>query len=104
MEAILEAMELDDPTALAAAQEVRYYLGVGMANAVNTFDPEGLALYGRLFTCEPIMRAAREVLEQQALPASLESLDIWVSSMGEEAMLKGAAAQVLSRRLLAPRL
>jgi hypothetical protein len=50
------------------------------------------------------MRAAREVLEQQALPASLESLDIWVSSMGEEAMLKGAAAQVLSRRLLAPRL
>jgi len=104
VEGILKAAESGDPVANAAVNEVAYYLGIGLANVVNTFDPEGLVLWGRIFSYQPLVQQVRNVLEKQAFSTSLEGLDVWVSAMGEEAMLKGAAAHVLRRTLLVSRL
>lgn len=101
---ILSAAHHGDPVAGAAVDEVGYYLGVGMANAVNIFEPQGLVLWGKIFAHQRLFDKAYSVLCEEALATSMEGLNVWASTMGESATLKGAAALVLRRSLMVTRL
>ena len=100
-----EAVDLardGDPDARELVEVLGRRLGVGIAGAVNTFEPEhvviggGLSLAGDLF-----IDAARREAAARALPAILEKVSISLARRGPEAGVIGAgllAAQELARR------
>jgi len=92
----------DEPT-LQAVAEVGRWLGLGIGNLINLFNPDLVVLgglYQRLFTfLEPsVLDGAR----QRALEAPGEMATIAPSALGPDAPLIGAAELVLSRVIADP--
>jgi len=72
-------------------------LGMGLAIALNLFNPEKLVLSGRFFrapdvTLEPVRAAIRE----HTLPNAIQHVSVELSELGESATAHGAAMAVLS--------
>jgi predicted NBD/HSP70 family sugar kinase len=86
-----------DDTTLRALEEVGRWLGLGVGNLVNLFNPEVVVLggvYERLFTLlEPSMN---EAVRTRALASPAEMASIVRSALGADAPLLGAAELVLS--------
>lgn len=92
-----------DPEALAALREVGTWLGLGVANLVNIFNPE-LIVFGGFYTpiypfLEPwiVDTAART-----ALAASWQQARVVRSELGSDARLIGAAELVFAEALVDP--
>jgi glucokinase len=84
-----------DPDALALLEQVGTWLGVGISNAINTFEPEWVAIGGGLSAAADLfLDRAIEETHSRALPASLAAVRI-------EAARGGAAAGVIGAGLLA---
>jgi glucokinase len=84
-----------DPDALALLEQVGTWLGVGISNAINTFEPEWVAIGGGLSAAADLfLDRAIEEAHSRALPASLAAVSI-------EAARGGAAAGVIGAGLLA---
>ena len=84
-----------DPDALALLEQVGTWLGVGISNAINTFEPELVAIGGGLSAAADLfLDRAIEEARSRALPASLAAVRI-------EAARGGAAAGVIGAAVLA---
>lgn len=95
-EMIYEAAKMDDELAKRALETVGRYLGIGIANIINIFNPRlillgGGIVKGRKFFEEAMRRTAREM----ALEDSYASCSIAFSELGDEATLIGAATMVM---------
>ena len=67
-------------------------LGVGIANAINTFDPEVVAIGGGVSAAgELLLAPARESARRFVVPGAGEHTSIRVSRYGAEAGARGAA-------------
>jgi len=100
---VLQAAQSRDPLALDTLQEVARWLGLGIANLVNAFNPELIVLGGALARASEILAPIIETtVEQNALRQPHESLKIAVSAYGAEACVVGAAAIVLDEILRYP--
>ena len=92
-----------DERTLSAIAEVGRWLGEGIGNLINLFNPELVVLggmYTRLFPyLEPAVVAAAT---QRALPAPGAMARIESSALGPDASLLGAAELVLSRVIADP--
>ena len=87
------AAEDGDPLALEVISEAATYLGVGMVNLVNIFNPEiiivggGMAKMGDL-----LLEPAREVVRERAFSLSAQMVRIVPAQLGDDAGVLGAAA------------
>jgi predicted NBD/HSP70 family sugar kinase len=103
IDVLLARAEAREPRTLQAIAEVGRWLGLGLGNLVNLFNPEVIVLgglYQRLFHhFEPSLL---EALPQQALRASRAQVVIAPSDLDPAAPLLGAAELVLSGVLLDP--
>jgi glucokinase len=97
---VVAAAEEGDEDALALLEQLGRWLGVGIGNAVNTFEPEhvviggGLSRAGHLF-----METAKREAQARALPALFANVSISLARGGAEAGVIGAgvlAAQELA--------
>jgi predicted NBD/HSP70 family sugar kinase len=92
-----------DQTTLRALEEVGRWLGLGIGNLVNLFNPELVVLggvYERLFTrLEP---AITDAMRTRALASPGELASIVRSGLGSDAALLGAAELVLSEIVTDP--
>lgn len=85
-----------DPLALDVLSRAASYLGMGLVNLVNIFNPEmiilggGMAKLGALFL-DPVKR----VVAEAAFPVSAQAVSIVTAQLGNEAGIYGAAAYVL---------
>jgi len=94
---ILDEYEQGNPTAVHTVQETIHYLGVGIANLINVFNPElvllggwsGLKL-GRKFLPQIV-----DTVSNYALQQSLAKTTIKLCQLAEGAVAKGAATLVL---------
>lgn len=92
------AAQNGDSLALDVISRAGTYLGIGMANLVNIFNPEmiilggGMAGLGGLF-----MEPARCVVDERAFPVSAQAVRIVTAQLGEEAGVYGAAAFAFER-------
>ncbi len=69
------------------------YLGVGMVNVVNIFNPEMIVVGGGVAKLgELLLEPARKVVTARAFPISARAVRIVVSGLGDEAGVLGAAA------------
>jgi glucokinase len=81
-----------DPDALGALRLLGERLGIGIANAINTFDPDEVVVGGGVSVAgELLLGPAREVAGQFVLPGVGERTNIRLARHGREAGVRGAA-------------
>ncbi len=80
-----------DPDACVLLEKLGTWLGVGVANAINTFEPERVAIGGGLSAAaEFFFDRAVEEASSRALPESLASVRIAIARGGPAAGVIGA--------------
>ena len=95
-EKISIAAQGDDPLALEVVSQAATYLGVGMVNLVNIFNPEMIIVGGGVAKMgEILLKQAREVVEERAFPLSARAMRIVSARHIDEAGLLGAAVFAL---------
>jgi glucokinase len=81
-----------DPDAIGALRVLGERLGVGIANAVNTFDPDEVVVGGGVSVAgELLLGPAREVAREFVLPGVGERTEIRLARHGSDAGVRGAA-------------
>jgi glucokinase-like ROK family protein len=100
---VLQAANANDTVALGAFQAVGRWLGLGIANLVNAFNPELVVLGGALAQASRILSPVIETtVKENALRQPQETLKIATSAYGSEACVVGAVAIVLDEILRYP--
>lgn len=92
-EKIGAAARKGDALALAVIAEAGAYLGVGMVNVVNIFNPEMIIVGGAVAKLgDLLLEPARQAVRDRAFPESAQAVRIVTARLGEEAGIYGAAA------------
>ena len=100
---IKEAADAGDKLALDAFINTAEALGVGIANLVNTFNPEKVILGGPLSTVgNYLLPAIEEKVEKYAFPEIRQHVTIHTSKFGKDASVIGAIALVVNDILSNP--
>jgi predicted NBD/HSP70 family sugar kinase len=91
--AILAADERGEQAAHAVLEETAVYLGVGVANLINLFNPERIALGGwaGLLVGERLLPRVREIAGEYALRHAFATVDLRLCLLGTDAVARGAA-------------
>jgi glucokinase-like ROK family protein len=100
---LVEAALAGDKAALDVMQQTGEYLGTGIVNLVNAFNPQMVVLGGRLSAAYPwLLPIAQRIVNQRAASRSVQTTPIMVSAQGEEACAFGAAVAILHRMITMP--
>lgn len=95
---VLEAARGGDKMSVALVEEVATYLGLGLANLANLFNPALIVLDKRLSLAgDQFLDQIRRVVQRQALGHVTETLQFRYATLGYEAGLFGPALMVLER-------
>lgn len=95
---VLEAARDGDKMSVALAEGVSTYLGLGLANLANLFNPSLIVLDRRLALAgDHFLDQIKRVVQRQALAHVTETLQFRYASLGDEAGLLGPALLVLER-------
>jgi glucokinase len=87
-----------DPLAVDVLSRAAYYLGIGMVNAVNIFNPEMVIIGGGMAELGDIFIApGRQMVVERAFSVSSGVVRVVTARLGNEAGIYGAAAFVLDR-------
>jgi glucokinase-like ROK family protein len=100
---IKEAADAGDKVALDAFPDTAKALGVGIANLVNTFNPEKVILGGPLSSLGDYLLPAIEAnVEKLSFPEIRKHVEILTSQFGKDASVIGAIALVVNDILSNP--
>ncbi|MDQ0338303.1 putative NBD/HSP70 family sugar kinase [Caldalkalibacillus uzonensis] len=94
---IAKAVENGDPVVeQIAIYDLGTYLGIGIANLVNTFNPELVIIHGEM-SClgERLLEHIRYEMHMRALPIPAARVNLKFSKLGRNANIMGAGALVL---------
>lgn len=89
------------PRATGLLREAGQRVGEVLATIINFFNPQVLAMGGRLSTAESFIAGVRQAIYTLCLPMSTDQLEISVSAAGPLAGARGVGWALL-RQLLAP--
>jgi glucokinase len=85
-----------DPMAMAVIARAAYYLGIGMVNAANIFNPEMIVCGGGMAGLgDMIIGPGREMVKERAFSISSRAVRIVTAQLGNDAGVYGAAAFAL---------
>jgi predicted NBD/HSP70 family sugar kinase len=101
--AVVDAASRGDAVAQAAVRQVGDWLGFGVANLVNIFNPETVVFGGTLR--DVYLAAAAQVrsrINRNGLPACREHVRLRTPGLGDDAPLLGAAELAFQRLLADP--
>jgi predicted NBD/HSP70 family sugar kinase len=101
--AVVDAASRGDAVAQAAVRQVGDWLGFGVANLVNIFNPETVLFGGTLR--DVYLAAAAQVrsrINRNGLPACREHVRLRTPELGDDATLLGAAELAFQRLLADP--
>jgi hypothetical protein len=94
---LAELARLGDPDAVRLLNGIGEYLGVGVANLINTFNPELVVIGNRFTALAPwLSPPLRRVVESRALPFHRRQLKIEFSALGPHATALGAALMAIA--------
>jgi predicted NBD/HSP70 family sugar kinase len=99
--AVVDAARGGDLTATQVLKDTAHYLGAGIANLVNLFNPQLILLGGwaGLQIGEYILPELRQFVERYALKQPLSLTKIDLCQLGQDAVAMGAATLVLEQFL-----
>jgi len=96
MEHILQAAAQGEPAVLSALDEIGRYLGIGIANLINAFNPSLVVLGGVLSLAGPyILPRAQQEVDARALVAARQGVEITLSVFKFDACVMGGVALIL---------
>ncbi|WP_213974823.1 ROK family transcriptional regulator [Tepidanaerobacter acetatoxydans] len=96
-EIIYKAAEKGDVLAGRILRQVARYLGIGIANTINTFNPELLTIGGGIVQARAFIEdTILDTVKTRSLENSYSLCKIEFSKMGEVATIKGAADVVMT--------
>ena len=102
---VLRAASMGDKTCSAIVEQAGNYLGLGLANLVNLFNPSLLVIDQRLSLAgEGLLEQIVKVVRRQALHHPADGLEIRFGKLGSDASVLGAGAVVLERHFEIPAL
>lgn len=100
---VLEAARRGDKTSAALVEQVANYLGLALANMVNSLNPSTLVLDPRLGLAGPdLLDQITRVIKRQSLNYSTKDLLVCFGKLGIEASLLGLASLALERHFEVP--
>jgi glucokinase-like ROK family protein len=100
---VIQAAEQGDETALQVLQQTGYYLGIGLTNLINAFNPGLIVLGGGLSPAYSfIVPIAQRVVADRAMATPAKSTRIVASTYGADACVFGAVGYVLHEILTMP--
>ena len=100
IEAVCQAVKAGDPTAVALAREVGHYLGLAVAMLVSTLNPQRVIVGGGVSELgAPLFDSLRCTVGGHTLAILAEESEILPASLGKDADILGAVAQVLKGEL-----
>jgi predicted NBD/HSP70 family sugar kinase len=102
---VLEAARMGDKTSAALVEQVANYLGLALANMVNSLNPSTLVLDPRLSLAGPdLLDQVARVIKRQSLNYSSKDLLLCFGKLGIEASLLGLASLAIERHFEVPML
>jgi len=100
---VVQAAAQGDRIAIEALNDTAFYLGVGLANLVNAFNPEILVFGGVLSVgSEFLMPVVRQTIRERALRWSVDSTQVLVAAYGLDSCVMGGVAAVYHQILSQP--
>lgn len=98
-EQVAAAAAADDSLALDVLSRASHYLGVGLVNIVNVFNPEMIILGGGMAELESLyVEPAKKLVMERAFSISTKKLSIVTARLGNEAGVYGAAVYAIEQR------
>lgn len=95
-EEVFEAAQKGDEIALKVFNEMGRYLGLGLVNLVNLFNPEKIVIGGKVSRAwNFFIERAKEVVWQRAMKGQREKVEIVQAECGDDAGILGAAYTAL---------
>jgi len=89
---IFELAQQDDDLARQAVEREAYYLGLGLANLINLFTPDGIVLSGSVMkSAFLLLDGIRAVIRQGCRFVPWEKTELALASLGGDTNLIGAA-------------
>lgn len=85
------AAQAGDVLAIEVMEETGYYVGIGIANMINVFNPEVVVLGGNISRSETLFQAAIRTARASAIGSILASAQIVRAQLGDDAGILGAA-------------
>jgi glucokinase len=93
-----EAARRGDPLACEVISRAAYYLGIGLVNAVNVFNPEMVVIGGGMAELgDLLIEPGRRMVAVRSFSVSSRAVRIVTARLGNEAGVYGAAAFVFDR-------
>jgi predicted NBD/HSP70 family sugar kinase len=101
--AIMKAMEAGDELATREVRRAAWFLGFGLANVVNLFNPDVITIGDDLARAGNILLdTVSKVVREHVLPSLFRSLRIELSTLEGDPVLAGIATLVVERALQSP--
>jgi glucokinase len=98
-EMVSKAAQNGDKLAQDVIAQAAYYLGVGLVNIVNIFNPEMVVIGGGMAAIgEMLIAPGRKMVAERAFSINAQSVRIVTSRLGNEAGVYGAAAFAFETR------
>jgi len=93
------AARAGDSLSLDIIAEAATYLGIGLVNIVNIFNPEMIILAGGVAELgDLLLDPARRLVKERAFPVSTQAVRIVTAELGDEAAARGAAVFALEQK------
>jgi len=88
-----------DPLAMAVLDRIATYLGIGLVNLVNIFNPEMIVIGGGVANLgEMLLGPARKIVNERAFPISAGAVKIVRAQIGQDSGVIGAAVAAKESR------
>ncbi|HZD58940.1 MAG TPA: ROK family glucokinase [Anaerolineae bacterium] len=92
---VTEAAQRGDKTALDVFSEIGFWLGIGINNVINIFNPELVVIGGGMADAgELVLSPVRKVVGERTLHPNKEVAKVVLADLGNQAGAMGAAALV----------
>lgn len=97
IESAIRMAEEGSPVALKAFERLGRYLGIGIVNIINGFNPESIIIGGRLAEAQPWLTGSiKEVIEQRSLPYPRIRLKVEFSELGMKSTVLGVCSLAIT--------
>jgi len=100
VDAVVEAAHAGNAEAARLLRSIGEYLGIGIANIVNVFNPEAVIIGNSMRAAEAFIdEPLRATVEQRTLSQHLSGMRLLYAELGKQSAVRGAAYYAISQFL-----
>lgn len=93
----VEALQQGDEAVTRIFSRAGGYLGLGLSNLINLFNPQMIIIGGELSDCDCYVKAAKEAALSGVFLHKAEQVEIVTSKLGKDDLLKGAISLAMNQ-------